>query len=217
MTVLLEYLDLAFTTHSWFSNHNSVVCTSILLYYCKGFLPWLFQLNTNFQLITLSSLSGRHKNYWYFYSQISVAQLLHTFNFESYLHDLYFDYFQTTKRYSYNGWPIHKPIFNSFHEVVYPVSMTTNQSCFTRIFDHKSWTIHRICTKFGTRIHLWTPFLCAIFQRDRIKCLCFIAIFEKCAKRWRENTMKKIKTLAACISEMVGAISFKFGMWTPLR
>ena len=27
---------------------------------------------------------------------------------------------------------------------------------------------------------------------------------------------KKIKTLAACISEIVGARSFKFGMWTPL-
>ena len=33
VTVLLEYLDLTFATRSWLSNHNSVVCTPILLYY----------------------------------------------------------------------------------------------------------------------------------------------------------------------------------------
>ena len=37
VTVLLEYLDLAFATRSWLSNHNSVVCNPILLYYCKDF------------------------------------------------------------------------------------------------------------------------------------------------------------------------------------
>ena len=31
-----------------------------------------------------------------------------------------------------------------------------------------------------------------------------------------EKTKKKTQTLAACISEMAGAIFFKFGMWTPL-
>ena len=38
VTVLLEYLDLAFATRSCLSNHNSVVCNPILLYYCKDFL-----------------------------------------------------------------------------------------------------------------------------------------------------------------------------------
>ena len=36
--VQLEYLDLAFATRSWLSNHNSMVCNPILLYYCKDFL-----------------------------------------------------------------------------------------------------------------------------------------------------------------------------------
>ena len=31
-----------------------------------------------------------------------------------------------------------------------------------------------------------------------------------------EKTKKKTQTLAARISEMAGAIFFKFGMWTPL-
>ena len=35
VTVLLEYLDLAIATRSWLSNHNSVVCNTILLYYCN--------------------------------------------------------------------------------------------------------------------------------------------------------------------------------------
>ena len=38
VTVLLEYLDLVYATRSWLWNHNSVVCTPILLYYCKDFL-----------------------------------------------------------------------------------------------------------------------------------------------------------------------------------
>ena len=48
-----------------------------------------------FQLIALSGLPGK-VNIIDFYSRISIKQLLYTFSFESYLYDLYFDYFQTT-------------------------------------------------------------------------------------------------------------------------
>ena len=130
VTVLLEYQDLAVATRSWLSNHNSVVRNPILLYYCKDFLGWVFQLHTYFQLTALSGLLGRRANYWYFYSQISFVQLLHTLGFVSYLRDLYFDCFQTTKRHSYNSCSIHNPIFSSFHEAVYPVGITTNRSFF---------------------------------------------------------------------------------------
>ena len=37
-----------------------------------------------------------------------------------------FDSFQTTKRHSYDGYYIYIAIFNSFHEAVYPVGVTTN-------------------------------------------------------------------------------------------
>ena len=103
VTVLLEYLDLAFATRSWLWNHNSVVCNPILLYYCKDFLGGVFQLHTDFQLTALSGLPDRRANSWYFYSRISIAQLLHTFGFMSYFRDLYFDCFQTLKRHSYNS------------------------------------------------------------------------------------------------------------------
>ena len=56
----------------------------------------------------------------------------------SYLRRLYLDFFQTTKRYSYDGYSIYIAIFNSFHEAVYPVGVTTNRSCFTRIIGHNS-------------------------------------------------------------------------------
>ena len=40
---------------------------------------------------------------------------------------------------------------------------------------------------------------------------------EKTKKKKKKKTKKKKnETLAARISEMAGAISFKFGMWTPL-
>ena len=139
----------------------------------------------------------------------------------SYLHDLYFDCFQTIKRNSYNSCSIHKPIFSSFHGAVYPVGVTTNRSCFTRIIGHNSLTVHRICTKFDTRIRLWTPFLCAKFQGDRSTAFAFYSNFCKRAKRRRKKNEEKKneeknETLAARISEMAGAISFKCGMSTPL-
>ena len=105
----------------------------------------------------------------------------------SYLHGLYLDSFQTTKRHSYDGYSIYIAIFNSFHEAVYPVGVTTNRSCFTRIIGNNSRTIHRICTKFDARIRLWTSFLCAKFQGDRSTRLRFIAIFASVRKHARRK------------------------------
>ena len=133
--------------------------------------------------------------------------------FVSYLHGFYLDSFQTTKSHSYDGYSIYIAIFNSFHEAVYPVGVTTNRSCFTRIIGHNSRTIHRMCTNVDARIRLWTPFLCAKFQGDRSTRLRFIAIFASVRKDEGEKKRRKeIETLEACISEMAGAISFKFGM-----
>jgi len=39
------------------------------------------------------------------------------------------------KRHSYDGYSIYLGSFNSFLEAVYPVGVTTNQSCFTRKLD----------------------------------------------------------------------------------
>ena len=80
--------------------------------------------------------------------------------------------------------------------------MTTNWSCFVRIIGHKSLTVHRICTKFDTRICLWTPFLCAKFQGNWNTTLGFIAIFASVRKHKEKNPRKKSETLAARNSEM---------------
>ena len=78
------------------------------------------------------------------------------------------------------------------HETtVYPVGVTTNRSCFTRIIGHNSRTIHRFCTKFDARIRLWTPFLCAKFQGDRSTSLRFIAIFASVRKHEEKKTKKE--------------------------
>ena len=64
------------------------------------------------------------------------------------------------------------------------------------------------------RIRRWTPFLCAKFQGDRSTRLLVIAIFASVRKDEEEENKneEKNETLAARISEMAGAISFKFGM-----
>ena len=121
----------------------------------------------------------------------------HRLGFVSYLRGLYLDSFQTTKRHSYDGYSIYIAIFNSFHEVVYPVDVTTNRSCFTRIIGHNSWTIHRICTKFDARIRLWTPFLCTKFLGDRSTRLLVIAIFASVRKDEEEEKKTKLWQLVS--------------------
>ena len=67
--------------------------------------------------------------------------------------------------------------------------------------------------KFYARMRLWTPILCAKFQGDRSTRLLVIAICASVRKDEEEKiTKKKNETLAACISEMAGLISFKCGM-----
>ena len=100
----------------------------------------------------------------------------------SYLHGLYPDSFQTTKRYSYDGYSIYISSFNSFLQGVYPVGMTGLRPYFTQIIGHNSVNVHRIPTKVGTEIRLNEPFKCAIFQPGPSTHSCFMADFAKCAK-----------------------------------
>ena len=100
----------------------------------------------------------------------------------SYLHGLYLDFFQTTKRHSYNGYFIYISIFNSFLQGVYPVGMTDLRPYFMQIIGHNSANVHWIPTKVGTEIRLNEPFKCAKFQPDPNTHLCFVADFAKCAK-----------------------------------
>ena len=134
----------------------------------------------------------------------------HRLGFVSYLRGLNLDSFQTTKRNSYDGYSIYIAIFSSVHEAVYPVGVTTNRSCFTRIIGNNAWTIHRICTKFDARIRLWTPFLCAKFQGNRSTRLRFIAIFASVRKdEEEEKKTKKKKT------KLWPLISRKWLEWFP--
>ena len=115
--------------------------------------------------------------------------------------------------------PSTKAIFSSFLQAVYPVGVTDLRPHFTQIIGHNSLNVHRIPTNLGTEIRLNEPFKCAKFQPDPSTHSCLIADFAKCAKRRskrRKKRRKKTQTLAARISEMAGAIFFKFGMWTPL-
>ena len=100
----------------------------------------------------------------------------------SYLHGLYLDSFQITKRHSYDSYSIYIAIFSSFLLAVYPVGVTDLRPYFTRIIDHNSVNVQRIPTKVGTDIRLNEPFKCAKFQPDWNTHTCFMANFAKCAK-----------------------------------
>ena len=100
----------------------------------------------------------------------------------SYLHGLYLNSFQTTKRDSYDGYSIYISIFNSFLHGVYPVGMTDLRPYFMHVIGNKSVNVHRIPTKVGTEIRLTEPFKCAKFQPYPSTYSCFMADFVKCAK-----------------------------------
>ena len=89
---------------------------------------------------------------------------------------------------------------------------------FTQIIGHNSVNVYRIPTKLGTEIRLNEPVKCAKLYPDWSTNSCFMADFAKCAKRRsrRKKTKKKTLIFTARISEMAGAIFFKFGMWNLL-
>ena len=72
---------------------------------------------------------------------------MHRLGFVSYLHGLYFNSFQTTKRYSYDGYSIYIAMFTSFFQGVFPVGVTHLRPYFTLIISHNSVNIHWIPTK----------------------------------------------------------------------
>ena len=100
----------------------------------------------------------------------------------SYLHGLYLDSLQTTKRHSYDGSSIYILIFNSFLQVVYPVGVTDLRPYFTHLIGNNTVNIHKIPTKVGTEILINEPFKCAKFQPGCSTYSCFMADFAKCAK-----------------------------------
>ena len=100
----------------------------------------------------------------------------------SYLHGLYLDSFQTTKRHSYDGYSIYISIFNPFLQGVYPVGVTDFRPYFTHIIGNNAVNVHRILTDVGTEIRLNELFKCAKFQPNPSTHLCFMADFAKCAK-----------------------------------
>ena len=111
----------------------------------------------------------------------------------SYLHGLYLDSFQTTKKHSYDSYSIYIAIFSSFLRGVYPVGVTDLRPYFTRIIGNNSVNVHRIPTKRGTEIRYTEPFKCAKFQPDWSTHSCFMANFAKCAKRSRRKKRRKNK------------------------
>ena len=74
------------------------------------------------------------------------------------------------------------------------------------------FNVHRIPTNVGTKIWYNEPFKYAKCQLGRSTYLHFMADFVKCAKRSRrkKTKQKNPQTLAARISEIAGAMFFKF-------
>ena len=130
----------------------------------------------------------------------------------SYLHGRYVDSFQTTKRHSYDGYSIYIAIFNSFHEAVYPVGVTTNRSCLTRIIGHTPKPFIGFAPNMMLEFALGLPVCVPNFKEIGVRVCVLYQFLQVCENTKKKKTQEKFETLAARISEMAGAISFKFGM-----
>ena len=74
MTVLLEYLDCAFSICSCLLLYNSLIFNSILLSFRKDDLLCLIHFHSNFQLIPPSSLCDIGRNSWFLNFTKFIAQ-----------------------------------------------------------------------------------------------------------------------------------------------
>ena len=84
---------------------------------------------------------------------------------------------------------------------------------FTKIIGNNSVNVHRILTKLGTEIR---PLRMPNFSPIGARICVLWRILRSVRKEVEEKNEEKTQPLAARISEMAGAIFFKFGMWTPL-
>ena len=202
MTVL-EYLDLTLDTRSWVSLHNSLAFTQILLYYCKEFLWWLFQLQTDFQLTIFNSqIRSCHYDTGRVLCHISVVFLQIPFKPQK-------------------GTPtmITPPIHAKFHPIPsngLPCRCDRPSTFFAQKIDHNCVNLNRIPAKIGTEMCFNQPYTYTKFQLNRSMFSQVMADIAKCAK-WRRRIRSKkwrnyFETLLACISGLTGAICFKFGM-----
>ena len=94
--------------------------------------------------------------------------------------------------------------------MVYPVGRSTDRSLFMGIIIYNYKDLSDIFTKFSAHICLWLPYMCAKFQLDRSMRSRVRVVFVFVRKE------EKTETLITRMSEMAGAIYFKFKMYLPV-
>ena len=113
-------------------------------------------------------------------------------------------------------WLLHLHInFQLIPQRSLPCRRDRPSTLFTQIIGHNSVNVHRIPTKVGTQIRLNEPFKCAKFQPDPSTHSCFMADVSNVRNEEVEEEKKRRnqnEILFARISEMAGAIFFKFGV-----
>ena len=200
MTVLLEYHDFALDTHSWVSLVHSSAFTQILLYYCKNFQWWFFQLQTDFQFIALSSLPVKLIDFFLFLCSWHETQL-HNFD---------------------TGWVIlnHKKALLQWLLHLYAkIQLIHTSSCCGCDRSLPCFRCDRSLTLFctnnsvnlfqvpGTKTHFkWTLYY-VCFPSFSLIGACICVFMADLHAKWR-GRRNKAKILVVCI-----LIFFKLGMW----
>ena len=145
-----RYTQLGFTSY---------VTPYLLLRFFSTTAKSFYDYYSSYKLIFSShDLNGCGVTVRFFNSQIQPRHFDIVGCFVSYLCSLFPDSFQTTKRHSYDGYSTYMLSFNSFLQVVYPVDVTTNQSCFIQIISHNSEILYGFALKLVQRFILMCLF-----------------------------------------------------------
>jgi len=161
VTALLEYLNLAFTTCSWFSHYNSLDRDSVL-HHWRALQSWLIHPHTNFESILQNGLSGR--------SGILLVILDCTIITHCWFICCIFMIFSLISLKPQKVWAliVNLPLYKFSPFTVYPVGVITYWCYFLWIIANNFASVYHILTKLDTKMCPYTTFLCAKFQENQI-------------------------------------------------
>ena len=182
MTVVLEYLDRKLIARSWVS---LLAFTQIHLCFCKGFLWWLLQLQTDFQFTVTTSTTdwfSVHCSEWLWHNWVEFIHkfdsiIWHLLGFVFYFHGLSPISFKPQKGTPTMFTPSICQISTNFFQLVYPVGVTHLRPFYVKI-NHNSVYLYQIPTKIGTGICFNVNPLCV--TSFSLIGVCFYILWPKC-------------------------------------
>jgi len=170
VTALLEHLDFTLITRSWFLHCGLKLNSSKLL---KGSSKLIIPSTHQFSVDSAEQLVWEE---WHFFSNSRSLNFYTLLVFSLYLMIFSFISFKRQKVW---GSTVNLPLYQfsaSYHSrfILWTWQHNLLLVLFLWIIANSFVSVYRILTKLGTKMHLYTTFLCTQFQGNQITCYHFM-------------------------------------------